>query len=77
MSLIDLSRPTVIGITTPGNNTVLRNGSIDKTSGISSEFMISSSSEDNNGKNSVSSLILLESRLFILNGSKILMAAIY
>jgi hypothetical protein len=51
---MDLSLPTVIGITTPGNKTVFRNGRIGKISGTSSELIASSSSEDNKGMNSVS-----------------------
>src|SRR5260221_3489868 len=71
ISLIDLSLPTVIGITTSGNNTVFRSGKIDKTSGTCSLFISSSSSDDINGKNSESSFIsgkvLLKS-----NGSKLI-----
>ena len=44
INLIDLSRPAVIGITTPGNNTMLRKGNILSSVGISSLFIASSSS---------------------------------
>ncbi|NDH68080.1 MAG: hypothetical protein EBY22_09305 [Gammaproteobacteria bacterium] len=53
----DLSRPTVIGITTPGNRTVFLKGRIDRVSGVCSLFISSSSSCDISGKNSVSSFI--------------------
>jgi len=69
MRRIDLSRPTVIGITTPGNKTVFLSGKIGKTGGTSSEFIISSSSAESNGMNSVSSSITFErcrSAMFIL-----------
>jgi hypothetical protein len=42
---MDLSRPAVIGITTPGNKTMLRKGKIVKNLVIS--FIISSSSSVN------------------------------
>ncbi len=54
ISLIDLSRPAVIGITTPGNKTVFRIGKIGRISGISSLFIFSSSSGVINGINSAS-----------------------
>jgi hypothetical protein len=60
---MDLSLPTVMGITTPGNNTVFLRGKIDSISGVSSEFITSSSSDVSKGKNSVSSFIKLFSRL--------------
>jgi hypothetical protein len=43
INLMDLSRPAVIGITTPGNSTMFRNGKIGSESGNSS-LIISSSS---------------------------------
>ena len=54
INLIDLSRPAVIGITTPGNKTVFRSGNIGNDSGSFSLNISSSSSEDNNGINSAS-----------------------
>jgi hypothetical protein len=42
---MDLSRPAVIGITTPGNSTMFRNGKIGSESGNSSLIISSSSSE--------------------------------
>jgi len=66
---IDTKRPTVIGITTPGNRTVLRRGKIGRTGGTSSALIISSSSAESNGMNSVSSSITFErckSAIFIL-----------
>ena len=68
-SLIDLSLPIVIGITTPGNRTVLRNGRIPTICGISSVFMVSSSSGDNNGMNSESSSNKFEKLKISSNGS--------
>src|ERR1044072_9308951 len=44
MRRMDLSRPTVIGITTPGKRTVLRRGSMGNSSGMTSLFICSSSS---------------------------------
>ena len=44
INLIDLSRPAVIGITTPGKSTVFRNGKIANESGNNSFFITSSSS---------------------------------
>ena len=52
INFIDLSRPAVIGITTPGNNTVLRNDNIGKDSGNSSLAIFSSSSGVIKGINS-------------------------
>ena len=52
MSLIDLSRPAVIGITTPGNNTVFLRESMGKESGSVSFFITSSSSVVISGINS-------------------------
>src|SRR5690606_12464227 len=57
IGLMDLSRPTVMGIITPGNNTVFRNGRIGKMSGTGSLLISSSSSLDIKGKNSVSSVM--------------------
>ena len=54
MSLILLSLPSVIGITTPGNNTLFLKGKIGNLSGTSSRFILSSSSGDIRGINSVS-----------------------
>src|SRR5690606_39886422 len=54
---MDLLRPTVIGMTTPGKRTVLRKGSMGNISGISALLISSSSSELSNGKNSVSSFM--------------------
>ncbi len=54
ISLIDLSLPAEIGITTPGNKTVLRKGKIGSETGSSSLFISSSSSGVNNGINSAS-----------------------
>src|ERR1700754_325350 len=71
INLIDLSLPTVIGITTPGNNTVLRKGNMDNTSGSSSLFISSSSSDDISGKNSESSFII-GSAFLKSNGSKLI-----
>src|SRR5471030_886376 len=71
ISLIDLSRPTVIGITTPGNKTVFRSGNIDKTAGSCSLFISSSSSVDMSGKNSESSFITGRA-LLNSNGSKLI-----
>src|ERR1700754_1614767 len=71
INLIDLSLPTVIGITTPGNNTVLRKGNMDNTSGICSLFISSSSSVDISGKNSESSFIIGKAFLKS-NGSKLI-----
>ena len=56
ISLILLSLPNVIGITTPGNKTLFLKGRIGNFSGTSSKFIRSSSSEDINGINSVSPL---------------------
>jgi hypothetical protein len=44
----------VIGMTTPGKRTAFRSGSMDNRSGISSAFIISISSVDIKGINSVS-----------------------
>jgi hypothetical protein len=55
ISLIDLSLPAVIGITTPGNKTVLRSGNIASKSGNCSLLIASSSSGVINGINSASS----------------------
>src|SRR3989338_1277926 len=55
---MDLSLPTVIGITTPGNKTVLRKGNIDSSSGTFSEFIWCSSSDESKGINSVSSSMI-------------------
>ena len=55
IKLMDLSLPAVIGITTPGNKTVLRSGNKGKVSGRLSLFICSSSSGVNNGINSASS----------------------
>src|SRR5690606_10843804 len=55
ISLMDLSLPAVIGMTTPGNKTVFRKGKIGKTSGRSSLVIASSSSADIKGMNSASS----------------------
>jgi hypothetical protein len=41
---MDLSRPAVIGITTPGNSTMFRNGKIGSESGNSSLIISSSGS---------------------------------
>ena len=54
INLILLSLPAVMGITTPGNNTVLRKGKIGNVSGNVSPFICSSSSGVNNGINSES-----------------------
>ena len=43
ISLIDLSLPTVMGITTPGKRTVFLSGSMASISGVSSLFISSSS----------------------------------
>jgi hypothetical protein len=48
------SRPTVMGITTPGNSTVLRKGRMGSSGGVFSAFINSSSSAVINGINSVS-----------------------
>ncbi len=66
INLMDLSRPTVIGITTPGNKTVFRKGNIESTSGMFSEFICSSSSLVNKGIKSLSrssSMMLFSCRL--------------
>ena len=55
ISLIDLSLPALIGITTPGKRTVFVNGNIGNTSGRFSFSRASSSSEVINGINSDSS----------------------
>ena len=54
INLMDLSRPAVIGITTPGNKTIFRNGKIANVSGNASLFISSSSSGVNNGIKSAS-----------------------
>jgi hypothetical protein len=54
---MDLSLPTVIGITTPGNKTVLRKGKIGSVCGKFSEFILSSSSEESKGIKSTSSSV--------------------
>src|SRR6185312_6471381 len=71
ISLIDLSLPTVMGITTPGNSTVFRRGNMDKTPGNCSLFISSSSSVDIRGKNSESSFIT-GNALLNSNGSKLI-----
>ena len=55
---MDLSLPTVIGITTPGNNTVFFIGSRGTTSGNSSFSSASSSSDVIRGISSASESIL-------------------
>ena len=67
ISLMDLSRPAVIGITTPGNKTILRKGKIGKDSGNSSLFISSSSSGVNNGINSASESNSWSDRLSIVS----------
>ena len=47
-----------MGITTPGNNTVLRSGKIDSISGIFSACILSSSSAESKGMKSLSSSII-------------------
>ena len=54
---IEVSRPAVIGMTTPGNKTVLRRGKIGKVSGTSSRSISSSSSGESSGMSSASSSI--------------------
>ena len=51
---MDLSLPTVIGITTPGNNTLFRKGRIGRFSGNTCLFTVSSSSAVVKGINSAS-----------------------
>ena len=51
---MDLSLPTVIGITTPGNNTLFLSGRIGRFSGKTCLFTVSSSSAVVNGINSAS-----------------------
>src|ERR1044072_57203 len=74
MRRMDLSRPTVIGITTPGKRTVLRRGSMGNSSGMTSLFICSSSSLLINGINSVSSSLagekFIRSAKFLFIGSK-------
>jgi hypothetical protein len=48
------SRPTVMGMTTPGNRTVFRKGSMGNSGGVVSAFICSSSSAVINGISSVS-----------------------
>src|SRR5690554_365463 len=55
ISLIDLSRPAVMGITTPGKRTVFLKGKIGSVSGRFSFSIASSSSIDISGINSASS----------------------
>ena len=55
INLMDLSRPAVIGTTTPGNKTVFRRGKIGRISGNSSLSIASSSSKVIKGINSASS----------------------
>ena len=55
MREIDLSLLTVIGITTPGNNTAFLSGSIDILDGTFNEFNLFSSSDDIRGIRSVKS----------------------
>src|ERR1700743_2995534 len=76
ISLMDLSRPTVMGITTPGKSTVLRSGSIGNTSGTCSLFISASSSDDISGKNSESSFIIGKA-LLKSYGSKLIYAFLY
>ena len=57
INLTDLSLVAVIGITTPGNNTVFLRGNMGKVSGIASFDIASSSSEVIRGINSDSSSI--------------------
>ena len=52
ISFIDLSLPAVIGMTTPGNKTVLRNGNIGSVSGSASLLIFASSSGVIKGINS-------------------------
>ena len=54
INFIDLSLPAEIGITTPGNKTVLRKGKIGNEAGNSSLFISSSSSGVKSGINSAS-----------------------
>ena len=65
MSLMDLSRPAVIGITTPGNKTVFRNGKIGTTSGSDSLSKASSSSVVIKGIKSASDSISCSDKLSI------------
>jgi hypothetical protein len=48
------SRPTVMGMTTPGNSTVLRKGRMGSSGGVRSAFICSSSSAVMSGMSSVS-----------------------
>ena len=69
-NLIDLSRPTVIGITTPGNKTLLRNGRIGISFGNSALFIVSSSSWVISGIKSASpSIGTLNSNILSSNNS--------
>ena len=77
MSLMLLSLPRVIGITTPGNNTLFLRGKMGNLSGTSSKFILSSSSGDISGMNSVSVSITSDKPFQSLSAKKSLIIVYY
>ena len=70
ISFILLSLPSVIGITTPGNKTLFLSGRIGNFLGTSSKYILSSSSDDINGINSVSPFTKSLNSLQLLSAKK-------